>query len=411
MSETAATAIFSELFRSGHPPQNPYPRYEQLRELAPVVRVGLGTWLTTSFGLCVQALRNPGLGNDADLAGTARGGPRWNDHPSLATLAGMLLMANPPRHTRLRAALAAHFSAHFVSSLRSAIEQYVAVLMADLAGAGETDFVAAFADQLPRQVIADVIGIPQADRRHFRDRTLAFNAVFERSMTARQLEAADAAAVEIEAYVRELISDVCRTPRPGLLSALVSAADADALPAAELAPLVFQVYNASYQTVLSMLGNGLWTLFSHPAEFAKLRTDPSLARLAVAEIMRFEPPVQTTGRHAIVRTAIGPVTLQPGELLVTVLGAANRDPDRFPRPGRFDITRRGPSSIAFGYGIHYCLGAALASLQGEVAFGALAAPGTEIEPTAPARYRDSANMRTVDALPVRMQFGPSRRSP
>jgi len=403
MSEAVATAIFSELFRSAHTPLDPYPLYEDLRALAPVVRVGPDTWLTTSFSLCVQALRNPSLGNDADLAGAARGGSQWRDHPCLATLARMLLMANPPRHTRLRELLTSHFSAHLVSSLRSTVERHVATLMTELAGAGEIDFVAAFADKLPRQVIADVIGIPQQDRRHFRDRTLAFNAVFERSMTPQQLTEADAAAVEIDAYVRELISGVRRKPGPGLLSGLVSASDAGALPAAELAPLVFQIYNASYQTVLSMLGNGLWTLLSHPAEFVRLRNDPSLVRLAVAEVMRFEPPVQTTGRHATARTVVGQVTIEPGELLVTVLAAANRDPDRFPRPSQLDITRAGPSSIAFGYGIHYCLGAALASLQGEVAFGALAGRGLVIEQTASARHRETANMRTVDVLPVRIQ--------
>jgi cytochrome P450 len=409
MSETAGAAIFDELFRSEHPPQDPYPRYEQLRELGPVLPVGPGLWLTTSFSLCSVALRDSRLGNDADAAGTARGGPGWRDHPALTTLAGMLLMANPPRHTRLRQLLTSHFSAHPVSSLRPAIERHVDVLMAELMDVGEADFVATFADDLPRQVIADVIGIPEADRRQFRDRTLAFNAVFERSMTPRQLAEADAAAVEIDAYVRELIHDVSRTPRPGLLSVLVTASDAGALPPSELAPVVFQLYNASYQTVLSMLGNGLWTLLGHPAEFGRLRRDPSLAASAVAEILRFESPVQTTGRHAAARCAIGPVTLEPGELLVTVLGAAHRDPDRFAHPDRFDITRRSPSSIAFGYGIHYCLGAALANLQGEVAFRAVARPGIEIEPVAPPRYRESANMRTVDSLPIRIQVVPPGR--
>lgn len=403
MSAAVATEVFGALFRSAHPPQDPYPLYEQLRALGPVVRVGPGTWLTTSFSLCVQALRDPGLGNDPNLAGAARGGPGWRDHPSLATLARMLLMTNPPRHSRLRELLTPHFSAHLISSLRPAVEGHVALLMTDLADGGEIDFVAAFADKLPGQVIGDVIGIPEQDRRHFRDRTLAFNVVFERSMTPRQLAEADAAAVEIDAYVRELISDVRRKRRPGLLSALVSASDVGALPVAELALLVFQVYNASYQTVLSLLGNGLWTLLSHPAEFARLRGDPSLVRSAVAEVMRFEPPVQTTGRHAAIPTMVGDVLVEPGELVITVLGAANRDPSRFSRPGQLDIARRGPSSIAFGYGIHYCLGAALASLQGEVALGALAGPGVEIELTAPARYRETANMRTVDVLPVRIQ--------
>ncbi len=402
-----AAALFRQLFHHHPPPDDPYPLYEQLRARGPIVRVEDGAWLTTRFDLSVEVLRHRHFGNDSDSAGRARGGPGWRERPALRTLAGMLLMANPPRHTQLRALLTSHFSAHPLQSLRPAVQRHVSALRDALVEAGDVDFISAFAEILPRWVIGDVIGIPEEGRLHLRDQTLAFNAVFERAPSPEQLRDADSAALQIDGYVRQLIAAARRNPRGDLLSSLVAASDAGALPVPELVGLVFQVYNASYQTVLGLLGNGLAALLAHPDQYARLRADPGLARSAVAEMLRYDPPVQTTGRHAAERLRLGPAGIEPGELVIAVLGAANRDPERYPDPGRFDIGRRGLPSIAFGYGIHYCIGATLANLQGEVAVAALADPGLVIEPAGPPGLRESANMRSIEQLPVSVR--PARR--
>ncbi|HEY4455155.1 MAG TPA: cytochrome P450 [Pseudonocardiaceae bacterium] len=400
MTEDAPSALFDQLFRSETAPADPYPLYERLRSYGPIVRISEDIWLTTSYDLSAQVLRESVFGNDADAAGRARGGDGWRERPALRTLAGMLLMANPPRHTQLRGLLSGYFQKNPINRTRESVRRHVAELLPELVDSGTVDFVSGFAEQLPRRVVADFIGIPQQDRLRFRDRTLAFNVVFERDIGPAQLAEADAAAEEIEAYVRELVVSARTTPRADLISTLVEAADARQLPMDELVRLVFQVYNASYQTVLGLLGNGMSALLAHPDQYALLRADPGLVPGAVAEMLRWDPPVQTTGRHALVPTTVATEDIDVDELVVTVLAAANRDPARYRQPDRFDVRRAGPRSLAFGFGIHYCIGAALATIQGEESFRALASPGLRIEAVRPPLRHPGANMRSMETADI-----------
>ncbi|QKG18666.1 cytochrome P450 [Actinomadura verrucosospora] len=398
MIDAKAAALYDRLFRAETAPADPYPLYEQLRSLGPIVRAADDTWLTTTHDLSVRVLASGDFGNDADLAGRVRGGANWRERPALRTLAGMLLMANPPRHARLRGLLGAHFRRNPIGRARASIRAHVDDLLENLAD--DVDFVPAFAERLPRRVIADFIGIPEADRLRFCDRTLAFNAVFERDLGDARLADADAAAEEIDGYVRGLVASARARPRGDLVSTLVEAADAQKLPMDELVRLVFQVYNASFQTMVGLLGNGLAALLAHPDQFAAVRADPRLVPFAVAEMLRWDPPVQTTGRHALERTRVGTADVRPGELVVTVLAAANRDPARYAEPHRFDVRRRGPRSLAFGFGIHYCIGAGLATVQGEEAFRAIASSGLRVEAAGPPRRSPGANMRSMASLPL-----------
>lgn len=401
MINPRAAALYHEVFHAQPPPPDPYPHYEWMRECGRLVRVADDTWLTTRHDLALAVLHHPDLGNDAERACRVRAGADWQTHPSMRVLAGMLLMANPPRHTELRRSLAPHLSAQQVRSLRPMVQQHVEELCKQLLDAGELDFVAGFAEVLPRRVIADVIGIPKSERIDFHHQTLAFNAVFERNLTPDMLAAADAAAAHITDYVNDLVASARRRPRLDLLSSLVDYSDAGLLPAEELVGLVYQVYNASYQTVLGMLGNGLAALLDRPEQHAQLRDDPSLAAAVVVETLRFDPPVQSTGRHAMTASALAGTPVVPGELVVVVLAAANRDPDRYVDPHRFDLLRRRPG-LAFGYGAHHCIGAALATLQGEIAFSALT-QRLAIEPNGVPRRHPRANIRSFDELPVRVR--------
>jgi cytochrome P450 len=207
-----------------------------------------------------------------------------------------------------------------------------------------------------------------------------------------------------------LVASAVRQPRVDLMSSLAEANSAALLSADELFWLVFQIYNASYQTVVGLLGNGMTLLLKHPSEYARLKADPSLVGRAVAEMLRYDPPVQTTGRHAAVNATVGGARITPAELVITVLAAANRDPDRYRDPGHFDVGRDGPPSVAFGFGVHYCLGAPLAMLQAEAAFRALSRRSLSIEPTGPPRLHPSVNMRSRSSVPVRVRHRSEVRS-
>ncbi|NBH07714.1 cytochrome P450 [Amycolatopsis sp. SID8362] len=407
MTGPAPAELFDRLFRAGRAPADPYPLYERLRSHGPIMRVAEGTWLTTAYDLSAHVLKHTAFGTDVEQAGRSRGGAGWREHPALRTLAGMLLTANPPRHARLRGLLGAHFLRLPIDRARESVRKHVTELREHLLEVGEVDFIPEFAEQLPRRVIADFIGIPEADRLRFRDRTLAFNAVFERDLSPGQLADADAAAEEIDAYVRGLVASARTRPRGDLISTLAEVGDARELPVDEVVRLVFQVYNASYQTVLGVLGNGLSALLTHPGQYDALRSDAGLLSGAVAEMLRWDPPVQTTGRHALAPLRVGSAEVSPGELVVTVLAAANRDPRRYPEPHRFDVRRSGPRALSFGFGIHYCLGAALATVQGEEAFGQLTSAGLRIEAVAPPRRHPGSNMRSVESLRIAISEGRS----
>ncbi len=401
MSADMGEDVFGRLFLGDPPATDPYPLYEQLRALGPLVPVGSHTWLTTSYGLSSRVLRDQRFHNDVDRAGRARGGADWRERPALRTLAGMLLMANPPRHTALREVLVEHFRPRSVARLRAKIETRVTALCDALAARGESDFITAFAEVLPRWVVSEFIGIPMADRVAFREQTLAFNAVFERRVDFHSLAGADAAAEEIERYVLGLVDNARHHARGDLISTLVAASDAGRLPLEEVVRLVFQVYNASFQTVLGLLGNGLIALLDHPQQLAVVRSNPTLMEQCVAEMLRYDPPVQSTGRYAVTALELAGARVAKGDLVVTVLAAANRDPDRYPRAHMFEPSRPQQPSLAFGYGAHYCVGAALANLQGTAAFRGLLR--LDIEPRGPAVLHPGANMRSRASVPIKIR--------
>ncbi|MFD7730110.1 cytochrome P450 [Kitasatospora phosalacinea] len=392
--------LFSLLFATDPPPVDPYPLYELLRAAGEPVRVASGLWAVTGYDMCEVLLRDPRFANDMDAVGLKKGGPDWREHSALRMLGSMMLMANPPRHGRLRKALQGRFtSARAVSASAAPVRAVADGLVAELAARGRSDFIADFADLLPTEVISRFIGIPESDRRHFREQILAFNLVFERGTDARQLRAADRATDEVTAFLRELLA-LRRTGEGDDLLTHVARSSADgSLPEEEAVPLVFQIYNASYQTVSSLLGNALAALMDHPDQFAALRERRVPLSAAVTEVLRHDPPVQSTGRHATVPLSLGAEKIEEGDMVIALLGAANRDPARYTVPHSFRIGRTGPQPLSFGQGIHYCLGAPLASVQMEAALAALLTLRT-IEPAGPGQRRPSANMRGYSRLPV-----------
>ncbi|WP_371483353.1 cytochrome P450 [Kitasatospora sp. NBC_00315] len=395
--------LFSLLFATDPPPGDPYPLYEALRAEGEPVRVDAGLWVATGYDMCELVLRDQRFANDMDAVGLKKGGPRWRGHSALRMLESMMLMANPPRHGRLRRALQGRFtSSRAVSSGATVVRGIADGLVADLASRGRSDFVTDFADLLPTEVISRFIGIPRSDRRHFRQQILAFNLVFERGTDSRQLRAADRATDEITGYLDELLAERRTGDGDDLLTHIARASADGSLPEEEAVPLVFQIYNASYQTVSSLLGNGLAVLMEHPEQFAALRERRVPLSAAVTEVLRHDPPVQSTGRHATTPLTLGREKVEEGDMVVALIGAANRDPDRYRLPQSFRADRVGPQPLSFGQGIHYCLGAPLALAQMEAAFSALLTLRT-IEPAGPGERRPSANMRGYSRLPVEVR--------
>lgn len=391
---------FARLFLGTGFVEDPYPLYESLRDSGAVVRVDRRTWVLTGYEDGARVLRDPRFVNDVEAVAVAKGGPDWAAHPAIVMLTKMLLMANQPRHAQLRQRVNWSFAANRVIALSPVVDTAVDALLTDLLEAGEADFVTDFADVLPMRVIHHLLGIDEHAGVDLREPTRTFNTLFERGVTVDQLRAADLAVGAITDYVTDLLAEKRRRPGPDLASDLVRAADSGELADEELVPLVFQIYNASYQTTMSLLGNGLHLLLRHPRQFHLLRRDPSLAASAVAEFLRYDPPVQSTGRHAAVDLELGGERISRGDIAIVVIAAANRDPRRYPDPHGLDIGRSGPGSLGFGYGPHYCLGAAIATMQGVAAFTALARHDVHVEPAGRPRRLAGSNMRGLASLPV-----------
>src|SRR5262249_55956173 len=273
---------------------------------------------------------------------------------------------NPPEHSRLRRAVTAAFTHRRVAELRPAIERIVADLCDQVAG--ESDFVAAFAFPLPVNVIGELLGVPTADRPMFQDLVRDWTAVLE-SFATVDLDRADAAAVTIADYLTALAAERRAAPAGDLISVLVGPdAGPDRLDLAEVATMAALLLAAGFETTTLLLANAVVALLDHPDQAARLRTEPALARPAVDELLRYDPPVQMlSSRTAPTDLQVGGLDLHADQLVVTLLGAANPDPAAFTDPAVLRLDRAEHPPISFGGGIPRCLGAALDRIEAEIA--------------------------------------------
>lgn len=372
--------------------EDPYPRYDRLRDIAPLVRADDGALVVTRHADCVAVVRDARLGHlPTDMLGFV-GLADWAEHPSLYTLFSSMLTLNPPEHTRLRRLVSGTFTARRVQMLRPAIERMVADLLDDLTG--ETDFVGAFAFPLPVNVIGELLGVPAADRSRFQTLIRDWSQVVE-VITPEVLAQADPAAATLREYLGGLAEERRRAPQDDLISALVAAEEAgDRLTHDELVTMAALLFGAGFETTTNLLGNGLVALLSHPEQAIG---DPASA---VEELLRYDSPVQLTSRVAYEDVELGGTTVSAGERVVAYLGAGNRDPERFADPHRLDLNRRDNAPLSFGGGIHYCLGAPLARLEAQVAFPALFARFPRLALSSEPRRRNSLSIRGYTSVPV-----------
>ena len=370
----------SVVFDPFHPDhrRDPYPHYHALREADPVQRHPLlPAWVLTRYCDVLATLRNPRLSVDRTQSNLFRGPQsplkRMGDGFRRAVL-NMMLFRDPPDHTRLRNLVNKVFTPRMVESLRPRIQKIVDDHLDAVEERGEMDLVRDLAYPFPVTVIAEMLGIPAADRQKFRRWSRDLVALTEPTalFTPGAADTAERSLGEMRSYFDGIVAERRAEPRDDLLSALAQASeDGDRLSGDELFAMSVLILVAGHETTANLIGNAVLALLRNPGERKRLVDDPTLIRTAVDEFLRYDSVVQATARIALEECEIGGKKISEGEPLILVIGAANRDPAQFPEPDRLDLGRRENRHLAFGFGTHFCLGSRLARLETSVAVGTL----------------------------------------
>lgn len=401
----SADAMLAGLF-DPNARDDPYPRYAALRALGPVAPLTRGAPGATTFAAVVtgydevdRVLRDPGF--------YKKGRPDWREHSILTTFETSMMFNNPPDHGRMRRVFQGVFTPRRLAALQAPVEQVVDRLLDRIAalGAGGApwDYVAEFALPLPTLVMAAFLGIPESDLAWFQQRITAIDAYLDLDgKTPQRLRAADDSADELRAYYAGLVAERRRGPRADLVSDLVAAIDAGDRPIDEfeLISNLIVLFNASYITTVYLLSSGLPLVLSRSDLVRALPGAPDLAVDCADEVLRCESPVQFLTRAASSDTEVGGVPVAADEVVLLLIGAANRDPRRFPDPDEFRPGRPGPASLAFGAGAHFCLGAAVSRLEARFAWPRLFARFPDLALAGPPVRTGSLFLRGIDALPV-----------
>jgi cytochrome P450 len=386
--------------------QDPQRYFARLREEGPVTPVvlphGGRSWLVTRYADVRAALADPRLHKDWAAKMTE---PGWVPDEITGYLSVLMLNTDPPGHTRLRKLVTKAFTVRRVAGLRPRIEAVTASLLDAIEArpAGEAvDLIEAFAFPLPVTVICELLGIPLEDQAEFRQWSDAMLNDAAEPGTFR------AAGTAMYHYFSQLIAAKREHPADDLVSALVDARDSgDSLDDRELLAMLFLLLVAGHETTTNLIASGALALLANPGELARLRADPSLLPGAVEELLRYVNPLNhATERFTLEPVEIGGVTIPAREWVLCATASANHDPGQFEAPERLDVTRDPGGHVAFGHGIHYCLGAPLARLEGEIAFGALLARFPDLSLAAdPAtlRWRQSSLIHGLETLPVRLR--------
>ncbi|WP_082373228.1 cytochrome P450 [Nocardia sp. NRRL S-836] len=368
---------------NGH--DDPHPVYERIRARGPLTRLG-GQWVTTSHALANTILRDRRFGvRFAD--GTYPGTPN--------PVSESFLELDPPDHTRLRRLATPAFGPRRIDGYRPRVEKIADALLDRVDG--EFDLMTDFATPLPIAVISELLGIPDADTGDFAN----YGRLVAESFDGRTTDAANRAIDRISALFERLIAERRANPGDDVISSLVAAEQDRKLTVPEALSTLTLLLIAGFETTVNLIGNGVRALLDHPAQWAFFKAHDGIAPDVVEETLRWAPPV-----HLTTRLAHEPVSLLGRDIGVDdgvclLLAAANRDPEVYPEPERFDLMRvRKPEHLAFSSGIHYCLGATLARLEGEVALRAVARRLPDLRQAGPVTYRESVVIRGMASFPV-----------
>ena len=383
---------------------DPYPFYHRLRETAPLFKTPAGFWLMTRYDDIAFALRDRRFGKDFTGNMMRRYGASRMDEPAVSNLARTRLVLDPPDHTRLRSLVTKAFTARRVADMRPRIAALVDEQLDRVADKGSMDVIRDLAHRLPVIVICDMLGIPEDHRAPFLLASTVSGRILEPvPMTAEELAQANAGTIAGNAYFDRLCELRRRDPQDDLTTELVRAEEAgDRLTTEELRANIGLLFGAGHETTTNLIGNGLLALHTQPEQWERLKADPSLIPNAIDELLRFDSSVQLTGRVTNAEVEVGGVTLPTGESVIMLLGAANRDPAHYADPDRLDVGRQNVRPMSFGGGIHHCLGAQLARLEGELVFRALIErmPTLELPEKETPAWRRSFTLRGLSKLPA-----------
>ncbi|ATB28741.1 cytochrome P450 family protein [Melittangium boletus] len=362
-----STTLSPQEIWAPHTRFNPLPLYARMRPEGPLFRQmdanrGVPIWLSTRYKASVELLRDPRFTKDERLVAPQARQARVAE---MEAINRNMLMSDPPDHTRLRTLVSKAFLPRRVEELRSRVEAIAHRLLDALPAQGSVDLIDAFAFRIPVTVIAELLGVPPEDQDQFRVWTTAITQL----PSADRLESIKQASLAFMAYVQNLMEKRRAEPREDLVSDLLQAEEqGDRLSSEELIGMVVLLLNAGHETTVNLIGNGVWALLRHPEQLERLRQNPALIDSAVEEMLRYRGPLEcATHRWAREDIEFHGQVIPAGETVLVSLLAANHDPEQFPEPERFDITREPNRHIAFGFGIHFCVGAPLARLEASIA--------------------------------------------
>jgi cytochrome P450 len=379
--------------------RDPYPAYDKLRSAGPVCKVEgamgpLPTWLITGYDAAREAFTHPAISKDTRRYEylLAQGGKRRAPD---AAVAASMVATDPPDHTRLRRQVSAAFNAATVEALRPRIQQITDNLLDAIEPAGSADLIASFGAPLPVTVISELLGVPETDRDQLRQWSNA-------NFASGDPKARDDASHQIAGYMTSLVAAKRAHPGEDLLSRLTASDD---LTNQELVSLAVLLLIAGHETTTSLIGNAILALLLHPDQLGLLRNDPSLMPAAISEFLRYDSPAAiATIRFTTEPVTIADATIPAEQILLISPAACNRDPAQFPEPERLDLHRNASSHLAFGHGIHYCIGAQLAQAEAEIALSSMLSGFPDLRlATDPddLQWRRTRLIRSLETLPVR----------
>ena len=385
--------------------EDPCEMYRWLRDEAPVYHdEELGFWAVSRYDDCVEVHRD--VATYTSTKGLNLAQLTTAEFGELTTAVGsIMIMMDPPMHDRMRKLVNRAFTPRRIAEWEPVVERVIGGYLDDLAGAEAFDATADLAGPFPVEVICTIVGVPEGDRqqiRHWTDRMLELE-VGNPFPSQEGIEAS----ILLSAYMHDLVADKRQHPSDDMIGHLIEAqveredGEVEHLTDTEIAGFLSLLTAAGSETVTKLVGNGVMTFEEWPDERERLKSDPSLAGSAVEECLRWRAPSQYQGRYSLRDRAFHGVTIPAGNPVLIVTGAANRDPRAYDDPDRFDITREGPLGISFGHGIHYCIGAHLARLEGRTAFNELYRrwPNLQVDLDG-VQYVHMANVAGPSSVPV-----------
>ena len=404
------TVSFIDLMQDPAARLDPYPTYARLRALGPVLPTSLGGFVLTRHAEANTVLRDPRFSSNA------RHQLGYEQFVELAQQIGLgdlqdlftrvMLFADPPDHTRLRRIVSKAFTPRAVEDMRPRIVGIVDRMldgMAEAMAAGGSDIVEGLAFPLPVTVISDMLGVPEEDHAMLRAWTADAVKALDPSDDFSVFIPAAESIRAMRAYFDELVAKRQRSLGDDLLSGLIAAEDeGDRLSHEELLDTAVLLFGAGHETTVNLISGGALNLLRHPDEVARLRAEPGLITSAVEELLRFGPPVQLTARTATTDTELAGYPIARGTEVVLLIGGVNRDPDVFPDPDRLDLGRQDNRHLAFGFGIHHCLGAPLARIEGQEALGRLVQrfPSLALADPDVVEWKTTSTIRGPQRLPL-----------